>query len=106
MKKKGEKPFSRVKFAICGLGDTSYELYNEMGTYFDKSFETLGAERVFKLGACNAETFTTEEDFCKWKAELWPSLCDHYRVTDTTSRADLLKRQEGMKKKASGSSES
>jgi sulfite reductase alpha subunit-like flavoprotein len=52
-----------MKFAICGLGDTSYELFNEMGRHFDESLEALGAERIFKLGACNAEVFTTEEDF-------------------------------------------
>ena len=63
MKNKGAKPLSKLKFAICGLGDTSYELFNEMGRYFDESFESLGAERIFKLGKCNAETFTTEEDF-------------------------------------------
>jgi len=82
-----------MKFAICGLGDTSYELFNEQGKHFDKAFADLGGERVFKLGVANAETFTTEEDFNEWKSELWPALCDYYRVTDTTSKADLQKRQ-------------
>jgi NADPH-ferrihemoprotein reductase len=86
---------------VCGLGDTSYELFNEMGRLFDKSLEELGAERVFKLGACNAETFTTEEDFNAWKAEFWPALCDYYRVTDTTSKEELAKKKASLKTKAS-----
>lgn len=89
LKKKEEKPLNKVKFAICGLGDTSYELFNEMGNHFDKSFKALGAECLYELGVCNAETFSTEEDFFKWKAGLWPAICDKYRVTDTTSQAQL-----------------
>lgn len=38
-KKKTEKPFTGMDFCIFGLGDTSYEQYNEMGKFFDKSFE-------------------------------------------------------------------
>ena len=39
MKKKAEKPFQGMNFAIFGLGDTSYEQYNEMGKVFDQNFE-------------------------------------------------------------------
>ena len=67
-----------MDFAIFGLGDKSYELFNEMGSYFDKTFEKLGGTRVFQLGAANAETFSTDEDFFKWKCEFWPAVVDHY----------------------------
>ena len=36
---KTDKPFEGMTFAIFGLGDTSYEQYNEMGVQFDKTFE-------------------------------------------------------------------
>ena len=31
LKTAGAKPFENMKYAIMGLGDTSYELFNEMG---------------------------------------------------------------------------
>lgn len=41
-KDKTNKLFSGMKFSIFGLGDTSYEQYNEMGKEFDAGFEELG----------------------------------------------------------------
>jgi sulfite reductase alpha subunit-like flavoprotein len=52
-----------VKFAVMGLGDTSYEEYNAMGKYFNDSFAKLGGQRLYELGEANAEHNTTEEDF-------------------------------------------
>ena len=34
-KDKTAKPFAGIRFTIFGLGDTSYEQYNEMGKQFD-----------------------------------------------------------------------
>ena len=42
-------PFCFV-FKVFGLGNKTYEHYNEMGTYVDKRLEELGAERIFELG--------------------------------------------------------
>ena len=52
-----------MKYCIFGLGDTSYEQFNEMALYCDRSFTTLGATRIGEVGAGNAEHFTTEDDF-------------------------------------------
>ena len=84
-----------MNFAFFGLGDSSYELFNEMGKYFDEQFEKLGANRVFELGSGNAETFSTEEDFEKWKSAFWPALCAHYAKTDTSSKSvkDALRKK-------------
>ena len=84
-----------MKYAIFGLGDTSYEQFNEMGVQFDKRFEQLGAQRVFDMGSGNAETFSTETDFEKWKKDLWSSLIKVYASLDTPEEAKsaLLKRQ-------------
>jgi len=66
--KSKDKVFSGMQYTIFGLGDTSYEQYNEMGKQFDEGFEKLGAERIYKMGDGNAETFSTEDDFATWKA--------------------------------------
>jgi NADPH-ferrihemoprotein reductase len=70
---------SGLNYAVMGLGDTSYELYNEMGKYFDSSFEKLGGSRVYPLGAANAEHNTTEEDFFGWKTDLWTKLNEVFK---------------------------
>jgi NADPH-ferrihemoprotein reductase len=60
-----------MKFAVFGLGDTSYEQYNAMGKYFNEAFEELGGERIFKYGEGNAEGNKTEDDFNEWKSNFW-----------------------------------
>jgi NADPH-ferrihemoprotein reductase len=35
---------------VFGLGNKTYEHYNEMGHYVDKRLEQLGANRIFDLG--------------------------------------------------------
>ena len=67
-----------MRFAIFGLGDTSYEQYNEMGNQFNTMFHQLGGERVFEMGVGNAETFSTETDFEKWKENLWSEIFKMY----------------------------
>ena len=77
-KDKTAKPFTGMNFTIFGLGDTSYEQYNEMGKVFDESFETLGGNRIHEMACGNAETFSTEDDFNKWKEDLWSKIFEHY----------------------------
>lgn len=81
--KANPKPFKGMSYAIFGLGDTSYEQFNEMGIQFDKGFEQLGATRIFELGAANAEHHTTEDDFDNWRARFWPALIDFFEKTQT-----------------------
>jgi len=52
-----------MKYCLFGLGDTSYEQFNEMAKFCDRSLTALGATRIGEVGAGNAETFTTEDDF-------------------------------------------
>ena len=52
-----------TNYCIFGLGDTSYEQLTEMALFCDRSFAKLGANRIGEIGAGNAETHTTEEDF-------------------------------------------
>ena len=61
--KANPKPFEGMCYTIFGLGDTSYEQFNEMGVQFDKAFEQLGAKRLYEMGVGNAEHHTTEDDF-------------------------------------------
>ena len=37
-------------FQVFGLGNKTYEHYNQVAIYVDKRLEELGATRVFELG--------------------------------------------------------
>jgi NADPH-ferrihemoprotein reductase len=37
-------------FQVFGLGNKTYEHYNEVGKYVDKRLDELGATRVYELG--------------------------------------------------------
>lgn len=102
LRNKTEKPFSGMNFSIFGLGDTSYEQFNEMGRFFDESFEKLGGTRLHDLGVGNAETFSTEDDFNKWKQDLWTNIIAHFKKTESPeeSKRSLIRRQSSLVTKA------
>jgi NADPH-ferrihemoprotein reductase len=67
-----------MKFAVFGLGDTSYEQFNVMGKMFNEGLEELGAERIYKYGEGNAEGNHTEDDFNAWKTGIWEELIAYF----------------------------
>lgn len=66
--------FKGVHYLVFGLGDSSYEMYNVMGKFFNETMEELGATRVYRYGEGNAEGNKTEDDFNAWKLGLWEEL--------------------------------
>lgn len=102
LKTKDNTLLKGVKFTIFGLGDTSYEQYNYIGRYFDKSLEEMGAERVFKYGEGNAEKNSTEDDFNEWKANMWKELFEHYASSETIEeKTTMLTRKLSFEKEKS-----
>ena len=98
LRNKTEKAFTGMNFSIFGLGDTSYEQYNEMGRFFDESFEKLGGKRLHDMAVGNAETFSTEDDFNKWKEDLWTNIFAHYIKTENPEekKKALIRRRSSM----------
>lgn len=41
---------TNCRFQVFGLGNKTYEHYNEVAIYVDKRLEELGATRVYELG--------------------------------------------------------
>lgn len=68
-----------MRFAVFGLGDSSYEQYNFIGKFINEGLEELGAERIYKYGEGNAEGNHTEDDFNEWKAEIWAQIFKYYQ---------------------------
>ena len=52
-----------VSYSVCGLGDTAYEKFCQVGKDFDARLEGLGASRVFARQDCDVDY---EDSFATW----------------------------------------
>mmetsp|Transcript_30035 Transcript_30035/g.75608 ORF Transcript_30035/g.75608 Transcript_30035/m.75608 type:complete len:647 (+) Transcript_30035:75-2015(+) len=66
-----------TSFAVFGLGNTQYEHYNSMGTFYDSQCEVLGGKRIVELGLGDDDK-DIQEDFNNWLELLWPALEAHF----------------------------
>jgi len=69
-----EQPLPSLKYVTFGLGNNTYEHYNEMVRRVDKNFTKLGATRIGTAGEGDDGAGTMEEDFLAWKEEMWAAL--------------------------------
>lgn len=76
-----------MEYAMMGLGDTSYEQFNEMALFCDRGMTKMGAKRHYEVGAANQAEYTTEDDFLKWKQDLWGVLFKHFASQQTEEQA-------------------
>jgi NADPH-ferrihemoprotein reductase len=67
-----------MEYAMMGLGDRSYEEFNEMAVFCNKNMCKMGGTLLYELGEADQETYSTEDDFMKWKEQLWQSLFAHF----------------------------
>ena len=58
-------------FAVCALGDTSYELFCESGKEWDGLFEKLGATRIVERIACDVDY---DAPASEWTLKALPAL--------------------------------
>ena len=72
-----DSSLSGVKYAVFGLGNKQYKIYQAMSRYFDKRCEELGAKRVFKAGEGDADD-NIEEHFDDWKANALIKFCEEF----------------------------
>ncbi|KAL0272143.1 UNVERIFIED_CONTAM: hypothetical protein PYX00_005224 [Menopon gallinae] len=71
-----------LNYAVFGLGNKTYEHYNEVAIYVDKRLEELGATRVFELGLGDDDA-NIEDDFITWKDRFWPAVCEFMKIEAT-----------------------
>ncbi|KAI6201194.1 NADPH--cytochrome P450 reductase [Aphelenchoides besseyi] len=72
-----DSDFTGLNYAVFGLGNKTYEHFNEVGKVFDKRLEELGAKRVFELGLGDDDA-NLEEDFMRWREAFLPSLAETF----------------------------
>ncbi|VDN04179.1 unnamed protein product [Thelazia callipaeda] len=75
-----------IKFAVFGLGNRTYEHFNQIGKYFDQKLEQLGATRIYELGLGDDDG-NLEEDFMRWREGFWPAVANIYgwELSETSS---------------------
>ncbi|KAJ1929077.1 hypothetical protein IWQ60_001478 [Tieghemiomyces parasiticus] len=73
------QPLRSLHYALFGLGNSTYELYNHVARTVDQTLERLGAQRVHRRGEGDDDR-SMEEDFLAWKDELWPLACAHFGI--------------------------
>lgn len=85
--------FPNVKYAIFGLGNKQYALFNAMARRVDKNLERLGAVRVCPIGLGD-DNADIESDFQIWKNEIfWEKwLWDCFQINATSARENRLVR--------------
>lgn len=66
-----------VRFSVCGLGDTSYEKFCEIGKQFDTRLEAFGAKRIAPRVDCDVDY---EESFTTWFASALTALAPEVPV--------------------------
>jgi sulfite reductase (NADPH) flavoprotein alpha-component len=58
-----ETSFSKLRYSVCALGDTSYEKFCQTGKDIDSKLEALGAARAFTRQDCDLDY---EESYSSW----------------------------------------
>ena len=68
-----------LRYAVFGLGNSTYEHYNAMGKITDKRLNEMGGKRVHPLGLGD-DDINIEDDFVQWKEAFWNSVCEEFKL--------------------------
>ncbi|OCF59039.1 NADPH-ferrihemoprotein reductase [Kwoniella mangroviensis CBS 10435] len=68
----GESKLENLNYVIFGLGNKTYEFYNEVARKLDKRLSDLGARRIGERGEGDDDK-SMEEDYLAWKDPMWES---------------------------------
>ncbi len=83
-----------VKFSVCGLGDTSYEKFCEIGKQFDTRLEKLGATRIAPRADCDVDF---EDAYTEWFATALKAIAPTTTTAAAPSFAALASTEFGKK---------
>lgn len=69
--REGREKLQGLKYVMFGLGNRTYEHYNEVVRKLDARLTELGATRIGERGEGDDDK-SMEEDYLSWKDTLWP----------------------------------
>jgi len=77
-----DAPLQNLRFVAFGLGNTTYEKYNEMVRKVVHALASLGAKQIGNVGEGDDGSGTMEEDFLAWKEEMWKGVSKEMNLTE------------------------
>ncbi|KAI8969665.1 hypothetical protein BDB01DRAFT_816567 [Pilobolus umbonatus] len=77
-----EKPLGNLSYFAFGLGNKTYEHYNEVIRKVDRDLTRLGAHRIGECGEGDDDN-SLEEDFLAWQEDMWPQFCKALNIDET-----------------------
>lgn len=81
-----DKPLSNLKYIMFGLGNKTYEHYNEVGRRVDKHLALCGAKRIGERGEGDDDG-SMEEDYLTWKEDMWSAFCEAMGVDEHSANS-------------------
>ena len=66
----GAHKLEGVRYVMFGLGNRTYEHYNEIARKMDKALTAAGARRIAERGEGDDDK-SMEEDYLEWKEPMW-----------------------------------
>lgn len=79
-----EAPLKNLRYVAFGLGNKTYEHYNEVIRNIDKRLTCMGAKRIGERGEGDDDG-SLEEDFLAWQEEMWPAFCEALGVDENSA---------------------
>ncbi|BFZ58484.1 hypothetical protein PYCC9005_005547 [Savitreella phatthalungensis] len=71
-----DAPLANLKYVTFGLGNKTYEHYNEVVKICDTELTRWGAQRVGTVGMGDDGDGSMEEDYLAWKETMWVALTE------------------------------
>lgn len=66
----GEHKLEGIRYVMFGLGNRTYEHYNEIARKMDTALTDAGAKRIGERGEGDDDK-SMEEDYLEWKEPMW-----------------------------------
>ncbi|KAH8647555.1 hypothetical protein BGZ60DRAFT_437873 [Tricladium varicosporioides] len=82
LRTKTDSQAGNLYFASFGLGNSSYQFYNEMIKRIDSTLSGVGAHRIGPLGLGDDGNGSLEDDFLTWKDGVLPKLAKHLGLAE------------------------
>jgi NADPH-ferrihemoprotein reductase len=77
-----------LRYAAFGLGNSKYKHYNKAVDVLTASLDQLHATQVFNTGKADDSNGGTEDDFTKWKRELFSAFTSDLGYTEVPNNYD------------------
>ncbi|OAC97849.1 hypothetical protein MUCCIDRAFT_31063 [Mucor lusitanicus CBS 277.49] len=81
-----DRPLTNLNYVMFGLGNKTYDQYNEVSRRVNKCLLKLGAHLVGEAGEGDDDG-SMEEDYLTWKEKMWPAFCETLGVDESSARS-------------------